>query len=259
MKTDKKTPDYGNWVPSKMFYLLSLMIIASVLLIIFIPIMIFKLVFFIGFVLCGTAFVYFYKSYCVFSYKGGGLSGKILDMILSYLPWNGKGTILDIGCGSGALVIKLAKKYFEAKIIGIDYWGVGWDYNKEQCQQNAALEGIPGRIEFLNGTASKLPFENESFDAVVSNFTFHEVKDTKNKRDLIKEALRIVKKGGLFVFHDLFYIKSLYGDPEGMLMELRTLDIDEINIINTSSLEIIPKFLRTSFMLGGIGLIYGKK
>jgi ubiquinone/menaquinone biosynthesis C-methylase UbiE len=259
MKNDKKTPDYGNWVPNKMFYLLGFVVAAFVLLTIFIPVMVLKLVFLIGFIIFSATFAYFYKSYCVFSYKGGRLSGKILDMILSYLAWNGKGTILDIGCGSGALVIKLAKKYLEAKIIGIDYWGVEWSYNKEQCQQNAALERVSDRIEFLNGSASKLPFENESFDAVVSNFTFHEVKDTKNKRDVIKEALRIVKKGGIFVFHDLFYIKSLYGDPEGMLMELRKLNITEINIINTSNLEIIPKFLRTSFMLGGIGLIYGKK
>jgi SAM-dependent methyltransferase len=242
-----------------MFYLLGLMVIASVLLVIFIPIMVLKLVFLIGFAICSTAFVYFYKSYCVFSYRGGGLSGKILDMVLSYLHWDGNGKILDIGCGSGAFVIKLAKKYPGAKIIGIDHWGMEWDYNKDQCQRNAILEGVPERIEFLKGTASKLPFEDESFDAVVSNFTFHEVQDTKNKRDLIKEALRIVKKGGFFAFHDLFYLKGIYGDLDEMIMELRKLDITEIDMINTSKLEIIPNFLRTKPMLGTIGLIYGKK
>jgi SAM-dependent methyltransferase len=259
MKNDKKTPDYGNWVPSKMFYFLGLMVIASVLLVVFIPIMVLKLIFLVAFAICGTAFAYYYKSYCVFSYRGGGLSGKILDMVLSYLHWDGKGKFLDVGCGSGALVIKVAKKYPEAIIIGVDLWGMEWDYNKEQCQKNAVLEGVPDRIEFLKGTASKLPFEDESFDAVVSNFTFHEVQDTKNKRELIKEALRIVKKGGSFAFHDLFYRKGVYGDLDEMIMELRKLDIAEIEMINTSKLEIIPKFLRTPPMLGTIGLIYGKK
>jgi ubiquinone/menaquinone biosynthesis C-methylase UbiE len=175
------------------------------------------------------------------------------------MEWNGNGTVLDIGCGSGALSIKLAKKFPEAKITGIDYWGVEWDYNKAQCQQNAYVEGVEKKITFIKASASKLPFENESFDIVVSNFTFHEVKDSKNKIDVIKEALRVVKQGGIFVFHDLFYIKKLYGESEDMITKLHTPDISEINIINTSKLEIIPKFLRTSFMLGGIGLIYGKK
>jgi ubiquinone/menaquinone biosynthesis C-methylase UbiE len=39
----------------------------------------------------------------------------------------------------------------------------------------------------------KLPFADEHFDAVVSNFVFHEVKDVKDKRAVIKEALRVLK------------------------------------------------------------------
>jgi SAM-dependent methyltransferase len=259
MKDDNKTPDYGNWVPRKLLYLFGLVAAASAAAAVCVPLMAVKLVFLAGVVLCGTAWVYFYRAHRAFSYRGGGLSGKILDMVLSHLPWDGNGTILDIGCGSGALAIKLAKNYPHAHITGLDYWGAGWDYNKNQCQQNAALEGVPGRIEFVNGTASKLPFEDERFDAVVSNFTFHEVRDAKNKRDVVKEALRVVKKGGLFAFHDLFYQKSLYGDVDEMLTELRTLAIAEIDIITTSTLEIIPNFLRTPSMLGTIGLLYGRK
>jgi SAM-dependent methyltransferase len=256
---NKQKPDYGNWVPQKMFYVQGLAIIVLILLTIFIDVIALKIIFCIGSIICFAFFPYFYKAYSVFSYNGGGLSGKILDMILLYLQWDGQGTVLDIGCGSGALTIKLAKKFPDAKINGLDYWGMGWDYNKEQCRQNAILEGVSDRITFLNGSASKLPFEDESLDVVVSNFTFHEVKDTKNKVDLIKEALRVVKKGGEFVFHDLFYIKKIYGDPEKIILELHENGITEIKMVNTSELEMIPKFLRTSFMLGGIGLIYGKK
>jgi ubiquinone/menaquinone biosynthesis C-methylase UbiE len=180
-------------------------------------------------------------------------------MLLSYIKWEGKGNILDVGCGSGALSIKMAKKFSDAKITGIDYWGKGWDYKQQQCQQNSSLEGVSGKITFLKASASKLPFENESFDVVVSNFVFHEVKDVENKIDVIKEALRTVKKCGIFVFHDLFYVKSIYGDLDKMIRELHSSGISEINIIKTSEMEIIPKFLRTSFMLGGIGIIYGRK
>jgi ubiquinone/menaquinone biosynthesis C-methylase UbiE len=259
MKNNTQRPDYGNWVPKKVFYVQWLAIIILALLTIFINIMLLRIVFCIGIITCIGFFIYFCKAYSVFSYNGGGLSGKILDMMLSHLQWNGKGTALDIGCGSGALVIKMAKMFPDAKITALDYWGMGWDYNKEQCQQNAILEGVSDNIAFLNGSASKLPFEDESFDIVVSNFTFHEVRDTKDKKELIKEALRTVKKGGMFVFHDLFYIKNLYYNLDKMLDDLRIHGIAEINIKETGNLEMIPKFLRTSFMLGGIGLIYGKK
>jgi SAM-dependent methyltransferase len=259
MKKDTQTPDFGNWVPRKMLYMQGFMIIAFMLLAVFIPTMVLRIIFAFGVIICLVAFVYFSRAYYVFSYKGDGLSGKILDMLLSYIQWNGKGNVLDIGCGSGALSIKLAKKFPDVEITGIDYWGKEWDYNKKQCQQNAVLEGVSDRIDFLKGDASQLPFENECFDIVVSNFTFHEVKSAKDKKDVIKEALRVIKKGGIFAFHDLFYIKSLYGEPEVMLTELRLLGISEINIKNTTALEIIPKFLQTSFMLGGIGIIYGRK
>jgi SAM-dependent methyltransferase len=235
------------------------MVIACMLLAVCISDMAVRMVFALGAILCLVVFVYFYRSYRVFSYNGGGLSGKILDMLLSYVQWDGTGNAVDIGCGSGALSIKLAKKFPDAKITGIDYWGKEWDYSKEQCQQNAVLECVSDRINFLKGDASKLPFENESFDIAVSNFTFHEVKSAKDKKDVIKEALRVVKHGGTFAFHDLFYKKSLYGEPEEMLTELRSGGMSEINIKPTAPLEIIPKFLRTPFMLGKIGIIYGKK
>jgi SAM-dependent methyltransferase len=251
--------DYGNWVPKKMLYSQGAMIIVSILLVVFIQILPLKIVFCIMAIMLLAFFVYFFKSYCAFSYGGGKVSEKIIDMVISYIKREQKSHILDIGCGSGALSIKMAKKFPDAEITGIDYWGKGWDYKQKQCQQNASLEGVSEKITFLKASASKLPFENESFDIVVSNFVFHEVKDTKNKTDVIKEALRTVKRGGIFVFHDLFYVKNIYGNPDKMIDELRTFGISEINIINTSKMEIIPKFLRTSFMLGGIGIIYGKK
>ena len=73
------------------------------------------------------------------------------------------------------------------------------------------------RVNFQKASASALPFEVGSFDAAVSNLVFHEVSDTKDKRDLIEEALRVVRKGGAFAFQDLFLAKRLYGDVEELL------------------------------------------
>jgi ubiquinone/menaquinone biosynthesis C-methylase UbiE len=43
-------------------------------------------------------------------------------------------------------------------------------------------------VNFQKASASALRFEDESFDAAVSNLVFHKVGDAKDKRDVIKEA-----------------------------------------------------------------------
>lgn len=43
-------------------------------------------------------------------------------------------------------------------------------------------------------------------DAAVSNFVFHEVRTQPDKRQVVREALRVVKKGGSFAFQDMKFI-----------------------------------------------------
>jgi hypothetical protein len=124
-KTNKNSkPNYGNWVPKKMFYILACVVLLAMLLAVFIPITWLKILFSILVILFFTFFCYFFKAYRAFSYNGGGLAEKIHEMMLSYLQWDGNGEILDIGCGSGALAIKLSKRYTNAKITGL------WAYVK---------------------------------------------------------------------------------------------------------------------------------
>jgi len=79
-----------------------------------------------------------------------------------------------------------------------------WNYSKRVCESNAQIEGWRSGWSFKKPARSQLPFEDGAFDAAVSNLVFHEVSDTKDKRELIREALRVVKKGGKFSFQDLF-------------------------------------------------------
>ena len=52
----------------------------------------------------------------------------------------------------------------------MDYWGAQWNYAKEQCEKNAAIEGVASRIHFEKGNAAHLNYADETFDAAVSNF-----------------------------------------------------------------------------------------
>lgn len=250
---DKKKVDYGNWVSKQLIY------VPGFLAIIFLALSIFSYFFLIlvlPFMIISAYFAYAY--YC-FSPAGGDIQAKIREFVLDRLGWDGSGVALDVGCGNGALAIRLAKKFPAAHVVGIDYWGGKWDYSLGACEKNAEIEGVLSRIQFQQASASKLPFEDGYFDAAVSNFVFHEVKDTENKRDVIKEALRTVKKGGYFAFQDLFTLRKIYGDLNSLLTEIRSWGVDEVRYVDTSNADFIPVALKLPFMIGATGIIYGRK
>ena len=51
------------------------------------------------------------------------------------------------------------------RLVGMDYWGAQWNYAKEQCEKNAAIEGVASRIHFEKGNAAHLNYADETFDA----------------------------------------------------------------------------------------------
>ena len=63
--------------------------------------------------------------------------GRVHEYVANHLSWDGRGRLLDVGCGAGALTIRCAKKFPEACCVGIDYWGIKWDYSQCMCQHNA--------------------------------------------------------------------------------------------------------------------------
>ena len=247
------TSDYGNWVSTRL-----LMVVGSVTLLFAVVSVAWRPAGILA-ALALIALLYFVIARYQFSSAGGGLQARIRELVLLYLPWDGNGEALDVGCGNGPLVIQLAKRHPRATIIGIDYWGAGWDYSQQACESNAEREGVADRVTFRRATASSLPYDEGTFDAVVSNFVFHEVADTSDKRILIREALRVLRPGGLFCFQDLFLEKAFYGELDHLLNEIRSWGVDDVSFVNTSELEFVPGYLKLPFMLGKIGILYGKK
>ncbi len=245
--------DYGNWVSKWLVYVpgtltLAFLALSWVSFFLYIPAVFFLVI-----------FGYFAYAYYKFSPAGGDMQARLRDLVLKNLGWDGAGSVLDIGCGNGALAVKLAKKFPQARVVGIDYWGAEWGYSKEACENNVRLESLDGRCEFLKASASSLPFEDGYFEAVVSNFVFHEVRDAKDKRQVIKEAIRVLKPGGSFAFQDIFLYKRLYGEIDDLLVEIRSWGVGEVEFINTSEEDFIPGLLKLPFMLSSIGMIFGCK
>ena len=245
--------DYGNWVSKRLIYL------PGLLAVVFLALTILSYYFLIIAVPFLLSAAYFSYAYYQFSPVGGDIQAKIREFVLDRLEWDSRGTAMDIGCGNGALVVRLANKYPDAVVTGIDYWQGKWGYSQASCEKNAGSEGVAGRVKFQKASAASLPFADGAFDAAISNFVFHEVQDERNKRDVVREALRTVKKGGYFVFQDLFPVKRLYGDLDSLLEEIRSWGIGDVRYVNTSNAGFIPVVLKLPFMVGSIGIIYGKK
>lgn len=102
--------------------------------------------------------------------------------------------VLDVGCGTGALLRLLAHHYPQADLVGIDA-------SKEMIGMASASNPFPGRLHFLRYAAENLPVEDAAFDLVVSTISFHHWAD--QQRGLL-EAARALAAEGQFLLADHF-------------------------------------------------------
>ena len=248
---------YGNWIPKRV---LLLFFFASVLL--FIPAVFLdnsapKRILYSLSALSFAFVLYLGYAYYLLGRRGGGLQKQFYQLVIDKLPWPGNGKALDIGTGNGALAIELAKGFPSSEVTGVDMWSKPWSYLQESCENNAILEGVANRTRFIHAGAESLPFDDESFDAVVSNFVFHSVK-IEDRLYLLKEALRVLRKGGCFSFQDLFN-SEFYDDPKNLEGVLRSWGLEDVQFAKSSEYIRIPLALRINHIAGNSGVLFGTK
>lgn len=188
-----------------------------------------------------------------------GLQIIINQTVVRKLPWDGKGTALDMGCGSGSLTTCCALHYGKAKVVGVDAWKNPNEVSQQLCDYNAKAEEVDKRVTFQQESLAKLSFEDEKFDAVISNMGLH--KASGDKREMIKEAIRVLKPGGAFCLEDNFRSKRLFGNMEQFCEQLLADGVvSEIHYApKNDKLDFIPFYLRFPWSLGRMGMIWGKK
>ena len=95
--------------------------------------------------------------------------------------------ILDVGCGTGALLELILERLPNVKCAGLDL-----SPNMVQCAQTKLGE----RAHILLGDSQSLPFSNESFDVVVCNDSFHHYPAPSA---VLQEIYRVLRPGGVFL------------------------------------------------------------
>lgn len=208
--------------------------------------------------LCALLAAQFIVMYRAFSYNGKRqLARQVVEGTARHveLPPGGRG--LDVGCGSGALTIACAKRNPQGSMLGVDRWGHEYaSHNKPLCERNAAAEGT-NNVSFARGDALHLDFPNESFDAVTSNYVYHNVTGA-DKQKLLLETLHMLKKGGVFAIHDLM-IPSCYGDMRAFDDELKRQGYEEVQQLDTTKGMFMSPGEARRLMLKGSTLLTGRK
>ena len=192
-----------------------------------------------------------------YAFEGGGMMEQVHQIVLSHLDFDGQGQLLDVGCGSGALSIRAALTWRAAQVVGIDYWGSAYGYGQAMCEKNAESEGVAARCRFQHGDANKLDFPDKSFDAVVSNYVYHNIMGS-DKRALLLETLRVLKKGGVFAINDNMKPRA-YGDMEAFAQELRDMGYEDVRLIDTAQEAFGSRRRAAMMMLGDSRMLVGRK
>jgi ubiquinone/menaquinone biosynthesis C-methylase UbiE len=126
------------------------------------------------------------------------------DRMLDAVRWRGDERVLDVGCGRGLLLIGAARRLPSGTAVGVDIWQTSDQSGNSPATTlaNARAEGVADRIELVTGDARSLPFQENSFDAVLSNLALHNISDTEGRAQAVREIARVVKPGGIVRLSD---------------------------------------------------------
>lgn len=98
-------------------------------------------------------------------------------------------SVLDLGCGTGTLTIMVKKAVPGAQVTGLD----GSPDILELAREKSRAENA--QIDYVHGMSFAMPFDDSSFDRVVSSFLFHHL-TRADKGPTLSEVVRVLKPGG---------------------------------------------------------------
>ena len=99
--------------------------------------------------------------------------------------------VLDLGCGTGTLVVLLKRKYPTAQIVGLDPDPKALRRAKKKVRR----AGVSVQLD--EGFADELPYDEGTFDRVLSSFMLHHLEEPEREKTL-REVLRVLKPAGAF-------------------------------------------------------------
>jgi arsenite methyltransferase len=130
---------------------------------------------------------------------------QIWRALLGNMAWRGDESILDLGCGRGAVLLMAAQCVSQGRAVGVDIWSsVDQSGNAiAVTRKNAVAEGVADRVELHTGDMRKLPFEACCFDVILSSVAIHNIASRAGRDQAIDEAWRVLRPGGRLLIADI--------------------------------------------------------
>lgn len=129
-------------------------------------------------------------------------------------------TLLDLGCGTGTLVLMLQHANPVAQVIGIDV-----DRSILNTAQSKIQQGPAPWPALVQGSAISLPFEDSSLECVVTSFVIHHL-TTENKLAAFRECFRILRPGCSLLVADIAPPRDTYARVVSLILHLLE-DLDD--------------------------------
>lgn len=107
--------------------------------------------------------------------------------------------VLDVGCGAGVTPCYLAKQH-GCRVVGVDIV----EDMIERCRERARREKVVERVEFRVADAQDLPFDDDLFDAVITESVTAFPQD---KQKVVDEYARVTKPGGYVGLNESTWLK----------------------------------------------------
>ena len=117
--------------------------------------------------------------------------GRAVQELISQANIEKPGSVLDVGCGTGTLIVRLKRQYSAVQVIGVDPDSKAL----QRARKKASRAGVSVQLD--HGFADALPYGERSFDRVFSSFMFHHLDEDERERTS-REVLRVLKPGGSF-------------------------------------------------------------
>jgi ubiquinone/menaquinone biosynthesis C-methylase UbiE len=112
--------------------------------------------------------------------------------------------VLDVGCGTGSLLVQIKRRYPSIEIVGLD--------PDPRALGRARRKGVRAALSLQldQGFADELPYADASFDRVMSSFMFHHLEEVDRSR-MLREVRRVLKPGARLHLMDFVKADSLSG------------------------------------------------
>jgi len=129
----------------------------------------------------------------------------VWEELLDHLDLRGDERVLDVGCGRGAVLLLAARRLTTGRAVGVDLWrATDQSGNSERStRRNAEIEGFADRVELRTADMMALPFDDETFDVVVSNVAVHNMRGAAARDRAVDEAVRVLRPGGRLLIADI--------------------------------------------------------